>query len=226
MCERYALPDQSAAEREFVPTERWWKFARRFNVSAGQYVPAIRLHGEQSEAVMMRWGLIPAWAEGKAIGQPPRCIGVGNIEDSTLSRVLWQSGQRCILPASGFYAWRLTTAKYRQPHFVNLVGRSVFGLAAVWDRSVGDDDDVIESCAIVGVPANALMRQIANTECHMPAILMRKDYERWLCGSAADATSALQTYSAEGMQAHAVSPRVNSPLSDDVGLIRPVRLLG
>jgi len=27
--------------------------------------------------------------------------------------------------------------------------RTVFGLAAVWDRSVAEDDDVIESCTII-----------------------------------------------------------------------------
>ena len=42
MSERYALPDQVAAEREFVPAQTWWKFEARFNVAAQQRVPAIR----------------------------------------------------------------------------------------------------------------------------------------------------------------------------------------
>ena len=70
MYERYALPDQNAVEREFMPTQVWWKFARRFNVAAEQYVPAMRLHAGQTEAAMMRWGLIPSWAEGKPPEQP------------------------------------------------------------------------------------------------------------------------------------------------------------
>jgi putative SOS response-associated peptidase YedK len=61
MCQRYALPDQLAAEREFLPATAWWKFATRFNVAAEQYVPAIRLHQRETEGIMMRWGLIPAW---------------------------------------------------------------------------------------------------------------------------------------------------------------------
>ena len=57
----------------------------------------------------------------------------------------WLSSQRCILPAAGFYTWQLTPEKYRQPFFVNLNRRSIFGIAALWDRWVGEDDDVIEA---------------------------------------------------------------------------------
>ena len=44
MCERYVLPDQAAAELEFLPSRSWWKFAAKFNVAAQQYVPAVRVH--------------------------------------------------------------------------------------------------------------------------------------------------------------------------------------
>ena len=63
MCERYVLPDQAAAEREFLPAQPWWKFKASFNVAAQQYVPAIRIHDGQSEGTMLRWGLIPGWAK-------------------------------------------------------------------------------------------------------------------------------------------------------------------
>ena len=159
MCERYALPEQLAAEREFVPTQAWWKFTRRLNVAAPQYVPAIRVHDGQSEGVMMRWGLIPSWAEGKVTGEVARCIEADQIERSNQHREPWLASQRCILPVAGFYAWQLTRARYRQPYFVHLLDRSVFGIAGIWDRSVTEDDDVVESCSIVRVSANDLMRQ-------------------------------------------------------------------
>lgn len=225
MCERYALPEQPVAEREFVPKQAWWKFSKRFNVSARQYVPSIRLHEGETEAVMMSWGLVPSWNEGEPPDDRALCIDTERLETAATHRVAWQNNQRCILPVAGFYAWRLTSARYRQPYFVRLIDRPVFGLAAVWDRWVSEDDDVMESCSLVCVPANGLMRDIANTEQHMPAILKRKDYEIWLRGSAADAKAALQPYWAEAMQAYPVSPRVNSAAADDRSLIRPVRAL-
>jgi putative SOS response-associated peptidase YedK len=222
MCERYVLPEQVTAEREFLPARAWWQFAARFNVAAQQYVPAIRWHDGESEAVMMHWGLIPSWAEGQPTGVPPVRVEIDEIQNSPMYRAPWLNSQRCILPIAGFYAWQLTNAKYRQPFFVHLLDRSVFGLAAVWDRSVSEEDDVIESCSVICVPANELMTDIANTDPRMPAILRRRDYETWLRGTPVEAKAALHPYRPSGMQAYPVSPRINSTAPDDAGLIRPV----
>jgi len=225
MCERYSLPDQLVAEREFMPRQAWWKFAKRFNVSARQYVPAIRMHEGESEGVMMRWGLVPSWTQGPAPATAALCIDVEAMKTCPAHRIAWQNGQRCILPIAGFYAWQLTTARYRQPYFVRLLDRSVFGIAGIWDRWISDDDDVIESCSVVCVPPNDLMQKIDNVERRMPAILMRKDYDLWLRGSSADAEAALRPYRAEAMLAYPVSPRINSATAEDDALIRPLHAL-
>ena len=222
MCDRYVLPDQIAAEREFLPAKAWWKFSAKFNVAAQQYVPAIRVHDGQTEGMMMRWGLIPSWAEGQPTGEPTACADMARLERSNVYRMPWLSGQRCILPASGFYAWQRTRENYRQPYFVHLLNRSVFGLAAVWDRSEGEDGDVMESCSVIRVAANELLAGIANSDALMPAILRRRDYETWLRGTPAEAKKALQPYQSAWMQAYAVSPRINSTSLDDAGLIQPV----
>jgi putative SOS response-associated peptidase YedK len=220
MCQRYVLPDQAAAEREFLPATAWWKFAAKFNVVPEQYVPAIRLHDGKSEGVMLRWGLIPSWAEHYPTGKPKLSVKVERIDTARIYRDAWLNRQRCILPVAGFYVWQLTPEKYRQPFFVKLTDRSVFGLAAVWDRWVSDDDDVIESCSIVRLAANGLLSQIADPEVGMPAILRRRDYQVWLEGDPTEAKSALQLYPAQWMEAYPVSPRINSRAADDPGLIR------
>lgn len=220
MCERYVLPDQVAAEREFLPARAWWKFAARFNVAARQYVPSIRLHDGRSEALMMRWGLIPAWAEGRPTSDPAVGVDIDQIDRSDLYRAPWLNGQRCILPSAGFYAWQLTHARHRQPFFIRLIDRSVFALAGIWDRSVSEEDDVIESCSIIRVPANDLVANIANTG-RMPAILRRRDYDVWLQGTPVEAKAVLQPYRPAWMQAHPVSPRINSTALDDSSLIYP-----
>jgi putative SOS response-associated peptidase YedK len=219
MCQRYALPDQATVEREFMPSRSWWGFTTKYNVAPRQYVPAIRRHDGQSEAVMLRWGLIPSSAEGRD-GESPVTIDLGEIMTSSMIRGPWLESQRCILPMSGFYAWQLTNRRYRQPHFIRLLDRPVFGVAAVWDRSVGKDDDVIESCSIVCVPPNDLIVRIANTDGRMPAILRRKDYQTWLRGTPVAAMATLHAYNKNGMQAYPVSPRINSTVPDDPGLIQ------
>jgi putative SOS response-associated peptidase YedK len=220
MCERYVLPAQNTAEREFLPARSWWSFDAKYNVAAQHYVPIIRWHEGQSEAVMMRWGFVPSWAEGKWIDVPPACVEIEELLDSPMFRSPWLNSQRCIFPVAGFYAWELTNAKYRQPHFVHLLDRSVFGLAGIWDRSVGSDDDVIESCAIVRVPANALLMEIGSAR--MPAIVRRKDYQTWLRGTPVAAKAALRAYDPKAMSAYAVSPRINSTATNGPELIQPL----
>jgi putative SOS response-associated peptidase YedK len=220
MCQRYVTPEQISAEREFLPATAWWRFAPKFNVGATQFVPAIRLHEGRSEGVMLRWGLIPSWLEGEPGGVPHVAVRSERMERSKLYAASWLSGKRCILPAAGFYAWQLTAEKYRQPYFVRLTDRPVFGIAALWDRWVSEDDDVIESCAMIAVPGNDLMTRIGASDAPMPAILRRREYQTWLNGTDVAAKAALQPYKAEWMEAYPVSPRINVAGVDDPDLIR------
>jgi putative SOS response-associated peptidase YedK len=221
MCRRYALADPLAVEREFLPAAVWWKFEPHSNIAPGRYVPAIRLHDEATEGVMMRWGLIPSWAEGR-YKINPAMAEAGELEKSKFFRSPWLEGQRCILPMAGFYVWRLTEANYRQPYFVRLRDRNVFGVAGVWDRSVRDRDDVIESVAIIGVAANELLENGDGKQPSMPAILRRRDYDVWLNGTPAQAKGALHSFRADWMRRHAVSPRINSTQVDHPSLRDPL----
>jgi putative SOS response-associated peptidase YedK len=220
MCERYVLPRQEDAEREFVPAHCWWKFAPSFNVSFPQYVPVMRRHEGAVEGVMMRWGFVPASAEAVPLPNEQPGLPLEWLGQTPDTRDPWLASQRCIVPMAGFYLWQLTEEKYRQPYFVSLLDRTVFGVAALWDRSEGLDDDVIESFTIVTVPANPLLTRIDPGQ--MPAILRRKDYTTWLSGTPVRAKAVVHAYPENWMRAHPVSPRVNSTKYDDAGLIRPV----
>lgn len=224
MCERYVVPDQALAERDLEPDCKWWRFSPSFNVAPSRFVPAVRLHAGQSEAVMMRWGLIPAWAQGDvSAGQWVR-LSCADLEHSPLFRGPWLNGQRCILPFAGFYTWRLTSAGYRQPYFVHAGGRPVFPVAALWDRTEDDDGDVIEGCAILTVPANSMLASIQTATREMPAILGPRDCETWLYGTPAEARRLLRTPPDTLLTSHAVSPRINSLACDDPGLVQAVRV--
>jgi putative SOS response-associated peptidase YedK len=222
MSQRYVLPSYIDAEREFVPAQSWWKFAPHFNVAPTQYVPAMRMHDGKTEGSMMRWGFIPSWAEGKAAEDPATHVAADRIEGSQLYRGPWLESQRCILPMAGFYVWHRTPEGFQQPHYVRLIDRAVFGVAAIWDASTTEDDEVIESCSMIKVPANPLVGEIQSGSRRMPAVLRRRDYQIWLSGTPVQARSVLQTYPEKWMQANAVSPRVNSLQNNDPSLIQPI----
>lgn len=222
MCERYAVPDQALAERVLGPEYKWWKFPASFNVAPLRYVPAVRLYEGRSEAVMMRWGLIPAWAKGDASAGQWLRLSCGALEGSPLFRGPWLNSRRCILPFAGFYTWRLTPAGYRQPYFVRVKDRPVFAVAALWDRTEDDDGDVIEGCAILTVQASAPVTSVQTATREMPAILRAEDCDAWLRGTPVQARALLRTAPEALLTSHPVSPRINSLACDDAGLARAV----
>jgi len=220
MSERLVVPDRVDVEAELSIDHPWWEFAACYNVAASDSIPVARMHGSESEGVMMGWGLIPAAAKGDVRRRGPAriyadCVSSGHF------RTAWFQGQRGIVPLAGFYLWQRPAAGHRQPHYVRLVNRPVFGVAALWERSVSEDDDVVESCALLTVPANALVAGIDGDSDQMPAILRREDYDTWLRSRVADARELLATYPQMGMVCHPVGPYVNDPGLDGPQLIRP-----
>lgn len=222
MCGRYILAQQLKAERHFGVRRTLWDYVVSYNVAPSQNVPVVRIADGEREGVMMRWGLIPFYAHG----EPPKYSTINatveKLESSPVWRGPWKRGQRCILPAAGFYEWHLSEDGHKQPFFIHLADQEVFGFAGLWDRSAKPDGTVIESCTIITVPPNRLMAEIHNTRQRMPAILSPEDLEAWLSGSLADAKAALRAYPEDLMVAYRVSTRVNSPRNDDESLIRPL----
>jgi putative SOS response-associated peptidase YedK len=221
MGERLVIPDRADAESELSVAHPWWQFSVRFNVAVSQSVPVVRMHERESEGVMMQWGLVPSSAKGDVARRGCARVRGDALLSSEDSRTAWLYGQRGIVPLAGFYVWQLTQAGYRQPYYVRLVNRPVFGVAVLWERSVTDDDDVVESCALVTVPANPLLAEIDNTTGQMPAILRREDYDIWLRSSVAEAGGLLETYPQTRMVSHPVAPHVNRLQFDEPWLIRP-----
>jgi putative SOS response-associated peptidase YedK len=222
MSERLVIPGRADAENELSVAHPWWQFSVRFNVAVSQSIPVVRMHGRESEGVMMRWGLVPPSAKGDVA----RCAGPLVRADALLSsedsRTAWLNGQRGIVPLAGFYVWQRTQAGYRQPYYVRLVNRLVFGVAVLWERSVTDNDDVVESCALLTVPANPLLAEIDHsTTGQMPAILRREDYDTWFQSSVAGASRLLGTYPRTLMVSHPVAPHVNHLEFDEPRLIQP-----
>jgi len=221
MSERLVIPDRAEAEHEVQVARPWWQFSLRFNVAISQSVPVARIHEGESEGVMMLWGLVSPAAKGDV-----RQLGASHARSSTLDsseqfRRAWLHGHRGIVPVAGFYLWQCTHEGNRQPYYVRLVNRSVFGVAVLWERSVSDDDDVVESCALITVPSNHLIAEIDNTTEQMPAILHHAQYDAWLRSNVSDARALLQSYPAIRMVTHPVPPHVNDLELDDARLIRP-----
>ena len=225
MCGRYIIRQLADAERYFQLARNEWHFSASYNIAPTQQVPIVRLGKDRlREGIMVRWGLIPYWAHG----EPPKYSTINatieKLETAAAWRGPWQRHRRCIIPANGFYEWHLGSEGRKSPYLIELTDQPLFGFAGLWEGSRREDGTIVRSCALVTLPANALMRDIHNTGSNpyrMPAILHAEDHETWLSGAAHEARAALRQYPDDRMHAYRVSTRVNSPKNDDPQLVAP-----
>jgi len=235
MCGRYVTPDEAALEREYHvgrdrATHRLVRnleaYSQSFNVAPTQDVPVIRVVRDvrgQREVVAMRWGLVPFWAKGEAPKYATFNATIEKLETAPAWRGPWKRGQRCIMPAAGFYEWHVLPDGGKVPYFVRpSADDTTFAIAALWDESIAADGRSILSSTIITMPANELMANIHNTKTRMPAILRHEDIESWLTGTPEQAKSVLKQFPADEMIAWPVSKRVNAARNQGPELIEEV----
>ena len=218
---RLVMPSRSEVDRD-LPVERpWWQFAARFNVAIRQSIPLARIHEREREGVMLRWGLALKLARGGVDFTSRGVVRSDALRSGRDLRTAWLYGQRGIVPVAGFYLWQRAAAGHRQPYYIRLVNRPVFGIAALWERAETKEGEVIESCALIAVEANPLLAEIDNITAQMPGIIHRKDYDLWLRSNVSQAQELLRPYPQTQMVCHPVSPRVNHLEFDEPVLIKP-----
>ena len=104
---------------------------RRYNVAPSQIIAVVGLKpdGVRKGIALLRWGLVPSWANSPDEG--PRPI---NARAETVAYKFREQfrEKRCLIPADGFYEWRVMGGKNRPCHFALNTGRP-FGFAGLWD---------------------------------------------------------------------------------------------
>ena len=181
-----------------------WEFPTNFNAAPSQAVPVIRVIEGQPDPVLLIWG----FGEHDTSNLPVEALKSGADAHGLLAQ-----GQRCLLPALGFYEWQAGARGARKPYYVHVEDQDLFAFAGFWER---------DSCTLITLPANPLLAEINNTERRMPAIVSREMRDIWLYGSAAAAAAVLAAYPAERLVAYPVGGRVDSLDNNDETLIEPL----
>jgi putative SOS response-associated peptidase YedK len=212
VCGRHTLrtPVETLAE-EFGITGPLPEVPTRFNVAPTQEVAAVLEEDEQRKLEMLRWGLIPSWADDPAIGN--RMINARS--ETAAQKPSFRSAfrkRRCLVLADGFYEWQ-KTASGKQPYYIRMGDGSPFAFAGLWE-SWGKYGEEVRSCTILTTEANGLVGEIHH---RMPVILPAEEYDLWLdpdMGEAEPLLDLLRPYPDDLMEAYPVSRFVNSPSND------------
>ena len=127
--------------------------------------------------------------------------------------------RRCLVPASGFYEWRLENGR-KQPYCCHL-DRRLFSMAGIWEHWQDADGNEIRSCAILTTDAQGAMRELHQ---RMPVYIAPEDYQAWLHCAGDDTTEAdrLLRDTAPDYQYYAVGTAVSNSRNEGRDLIEPL----
>jgi putative SOS response-associated peptidase YedK len=201
---------------------------KRYNVAPGQQVPVVyedveRFGDGKRTLASMGWGLIPNWSKGAADGHSPiNARSEGMFEKPTFEGPA--RCQRCLIVSDGFYEWKKSGpgGADKRPFYIRPTDRKIFGYAGLWDRWKSPNGETLRTCTIVTTTPNGIVRPLHD---RMPAIIEKKDEERWLDPSVQDrgeVMSMIKPYDSRKMEAYEVSRYVNKPENQGEEAMMPV----
>ncbi len=182
MCGRYSLatPDPSDLRARF-PVGESVEIRRRYNVAPGDHVLAVTTSRKgESRGELLRWGLVPSWAEHPNIGLKMINARVETVAERPAYRRAFERF-RCLIVADGFYEWRRVSGGPKEPFHITRDDQLPFAFAGLWSIWHGGDGDTLRTCTILTQPANSAVAQLHD---RMPIILDAEHESAWLSAGA------------------------------------------
>jgi putative SOS response-associated peptidase YedK len=225
MCGRYTLtPSADELVEVFDVDELTFEdWAPRYNLAPTQDAPVI-IRGPEGERRMglMRWGLVPGWADDPGIGNRLINARSETVARRSAFREAFAS-RRCLVPADGFYEWQRREGEgsgkpVKVPHWIHRPDRRPFAFAGLWERwRPSNGGDALVTFTILTTAPNARVRPLHD---RMPVVLPdRRAEDGWLsAGDAALLAPAPDDY----LEAWPVSTAVNRPANEGPELVARV----
>lgn len=222
MCGRYVIAYDPQTLVSGFELNRVPPFPRRWNVAPQSEVPVVYCTREgERVGELMRWGLVPSWADGPAIGHKLNNARAESVFERPSFRQAVRR-RRCLLPASGFYEWQATPTG-KQPWYVSARDGSLLAMAGLFEAwRPAPDAPWLLSCCVITTDANALMAPIHD---RMPVLIPPGQWAQWLARDVQDRAAIaplLATPPAEGLQAWAVSRAVSRGTAEGEALVLPL----
>ena len=156
MCGRYTLTtSKEKLVEEFDLSGELPELPPSYNIAPTQDVATILGDGEARRLELMRWGLIPSWADDPGIGSRMINARSETAAEKPSFRAAFKK-RRCLIPADGFYEWQKTNGA-KQPFHIRLQDERPFALAGLWEIWRDEGGPEVHSCTILTTEANDLL---------------------------------------------------------------------
>jgi putative SOS response-associated peptidase YedK len=217
MCGRYTLSTPAGRLAEEFQLDSTVEIPPSYNVAPTQQV-AVVLEDEGGRRLeMLRWGLVPSWADDPDIGARMINARSETAPDKPSFRRAFR-GRRCLIAADGFYEWKREEGG-KQPYYFRMQDGRPFAFAGLWE-SWEKGDGTLRTCAILTTRANSVLEGIHD---RMPVILPHDAYNAWLDPDAdrEELGELMIPYPNDDLETYPVSRFVNSPRNNDERCIEP-----
>ncbi|MEK0313203.1 SOS response-associated peptidase [Cohnella sp. 56] len=150
-------------------------YGPRYNIAPGQLVPAVVNDGRRNRLGLLKWGLVPPWAEDPKIGSKMLNARVETVAQRPAFREALRR-KRCLIPSDGYYEWQ-QTADDKRPLRIRRKDGAPFSMAGIYETWTAPDGSRLNSFAILTTAAQG---HLAGIHDRMPIILHPRDEAAWL----------------------------------------------
>jgi putative SOS response-associated peptidase YedK len=222
MCGRYTVSSPGEVIGEMFDLVEVPPVLPRYNLAPTQEAPVVRVAapGAARSLDLLRWGLVPYWAQDASIGNRMINARAEGVADKPAYRYSFRK-KRCLIVADGFYEWKKEPGG-KQPYLIRRGDRLPFAFAGLWSQWRTPEAATLETFTIITTDANDLIRPLHN---RMPVILDRDSFSLWLDPAVEDPArlqDLLRPAPSEGWETVPVSRAVNSPAHDAPDCIEPL----
>lgn len=182
MCGRFTITTSPEKWVDLLQVPSWPDgFQSRFNIAATQSIVCVRQADAARSSVMMRWGLVPSWANDLKIGARMTNARSETAAEKPSFRTAIKK-RRCLIPADGFFEWEKVDSRTKQPWLIHYRNHTPFAFAGLWESwsprtAEKSSDEPILSCSILTTQSNTEMSEIHD---RMPVVIEPQDYSAWL----------------------------------------------
>lgn len=195
----------------------------RYNIAPTQHIVCVMQPevGSHRTLKFMRWGLLPGWANDLTVGN--RMINAR--AETACSKPAFRHAmktQRCIIPADGYYEWKLEDSG-KQPYEFSLRSGRLLAMAGLWEKNsrLGGEGKPILSCTILTTSANPFAGEFHD---RMPVLLDDDQIDQWLDPGFSDPAilgEMMRPAPEDWLQCRPVSRRLNFVRNQGASLLSP-----
>lgn len=224
MPDRYTLTDTGTLSGRFSLAHGVPSGVRpSYNISPTQAVPVVFSKDGDRHMKRMKWGFVPANA--KDTNSVFRYKTHQARSEDVFSKPTWQGAiraQRCLVPASGFYAWR-KAPDGKHAFYLHPTEQSLFGFAGIYSHWTDPEGTTHGIVAIITTPSDSGSDQIPS---RLPVIVDPADESDWLDPTINDVSmliKIMRPLTPEQLTVVRVGDAINSTKVNSPALITPLK---